>query len=111
MSARLMAVQKELLLQAEHTKTQADKINSGSTSEHEALVAKLRQQVEQMEAEYRSAKAVKATLEAEAAAWRREGALQAALEAVQARATAAGEAGGQLLTYLAYPRCLIIRWT
>ena len=41
--------------------------------------------------------------EAEAAAWRREGALQAALEAVQARAAAAGEAGeagGQLLTYL-----------
>jgi hypothetical protein len=37
--------------------------------------------------------------EAEAAAWRREGALQAALEAVQARAAAAGEAGGQLLTY------------
>ena len=43
--------------------------------------------------------------EAEAAAWRREGALQAALEAVQARAAAgkageAGGAGGQLLTYL-----------
>ena len=40
--------------------------------------------------------------EAEAAAWRREGALQAALEAVQARAAAAGaagEGGAQLLTF------------
>ena len=50
--------------------------------------------------------------EAEAAAWRREGALQAALEAVQARGGGGGGGGERAATYLlAYSRCLIIRWT
>ena len=54
--------------------------HSQSASEHEAVVSRLRAQLEEMEASYRQAKSVRASLEAEARAARSE------LEAAQAEA-------------------------
>ena len=57
----------------------ADNVWLLATSEHEAVVAKLQQQLEQMEGEYRAAKAVKASLEAELGAARKALAQQVAV--------------------------------
>ena len=74
LSAKVVALEGEMLALAERSEAQQSKWaqQSASASEHEAVVSRLRQQLDESEASYRQAKAVKATLEAEAAAWRRE---------------------------------------
>ena len=95
-----LELQRELQQQSQRTSEQVSKWahHSASASEHEAVVQRLRMQVDEMESSYRTAKGVKATLEAEVQAARRE--LAAAQEeCVQLKAgaaAAAAEAEGAL---------------
>ena len=69
-----VALQTELRELMERTSQQVEKWaqHSASTSEHEAVVSRLRAQVEEMEVGYREAKGVKASLEAQIQATKRD---------------------------------------
>jgi chromosome segregation protein len=92
LSRKLMALQREMHEQSQHAAQQAERWNQHGTSasEHEARLARLQSQLDEAEIGYRSARAVKATLEAELSALKQQ--RDVALEAgVALRAELAAE--------------------
>ena len=74
LSRKLMALQREMHEQSQHAAQQAERWNQhgASASEHEARLARLKSQLDEAELGYRSARAVKATLEAELSALKQQ---------------------------------------